>query len=42
MAGPRANCPSKIGEGPGGHSVQKTLWGRAANMGSKISLLIYE
>ena len=26
----------------GGYSVQKTLWGCAANMGSKISLLVFE
>ena len=26
----------------GGYSVQKTLWKHAANMGSKISLLVYE
>ena len=28
--------------GGGGYSVQKTLWECAANMGSKISLLVYE
>ena len=28
--------------GGGEYSVQKTLQGRAANMGSKISLLVYE
>ena len=28
--------------GGGGCSVQKTLWGCAANIGSKISLLLYE
>ena len=27
--------------GNGGYSVQKTLWGCAANMGGKISLLVY-
>ena len=25
-----------------GYSVQKMLWGCAANMGSKISILVYE
>ena len=31
-----------LNPGGGGYSVQKTLRGRAANMGSKISLLLYE
>ena len=32
----------EVGSGPGGYLVQKTLLGCAANMGSKISLLVYE